>query len=219
MKHIKFNSIFKSFIVVTTFIVNTDLYATSFDCTKATQKSEKMVCDSPVLSSLDDKMFSLYQKAKNESANPESLKQAQIGWIKQTRTCGDESCMVNLYNQRINELSPVNTTIPSLTQSVKVEDNKQTNSANNNQSEVKNTQDTKPPEVPSSPVEPSSVATEPQTQEVQTSTNQTTEIKNNNTQSQNSSDEDFGIVAYILGALLTLLIILLPAILKKSSKK
>jgi len=215
MKQIKLNSIFKSFLVIGSFIASSSLFATSFDCSKATQKSEKMVCDSPVLSSLDDKMFSLYQKAKADSSNPESLKQAQIAWIKQMRTCNDESCMVNLYNQRINELSPSNTPVVTSIQPVRIEDNKQSNSAINNQSDVKNIQDTKAQEVQVLPVEPPSVITESPKQEIQSGTNQSAEIKNNN---QNNSDDGFGVFAYILGTLLTLFIILLPLILKRFRK-
>jgi len=89
-------------------LIYSQSHATSFDCSKATQPSEKMVCNSPTLSALDDQMFALYSSAKAISPNPESLKQDQIAWIKQLRTCASESCMEQLYKQRISDLSPKN---------------------------------------------------------------------------------------------------------------
>jgi uncharacterized protein len=74
--------------------------------------SEKIVCSSPNLSKLDDQMFAAYSKAKSESANPESLKNEQIGWIKEVRACGnDENCISNLYTKRISQLTPTSSSV------------------------------------------------------------------------------------------------------------
>jgi len=106
-----FNKIFfKSIYLSVGLLISSNLYAVSFDCSKASNPSEKMVCGSPLLSTLDDQMFALYSKAKAINPNPESLKKDQMVWIKQMRTCGNEQCMEQLYKQRIAELSPANLT-------------------------------------------------------------------------------------------------------------
>jgi uncharacterized protein len=79
----------------------------SFDCTKASMPSEKIICSSPALSKLDDQMFAAYSKARSESANSDQLKSEQIKWIKEVRACGsNEVCVLELYNKRISELAP-----------------------------------------------------------------------------------------------------------------
>ena len=91
-------------------------FAASFDCTKASMPSEKIVCSSPNLSKLDDQMFAAYSKAKSESANPDSLKNEQISWIKEVRTCGsDENCISSLYTKRISQLTPITSPISEKT--------------------------------------------------------------------------------------------------------
>ena len=131
-----FSTIFVRGILLTVGILAcSHSYATSFDCSKATQPSEKMVCNSPTLSALDDQMFALYSSVKTVSPNPDSLKQDQIAWIKQMRTCASESCMEQLYKQRISDLSPKN----SLTKTVDV------SRLANNPSSIR---DSQPPQAP-----------------------------------------------------------------------
>jgi uncharacterized protein len=79
--------------------------AVSFDCSKATMQSEKLVCNNQTLSKLDDQMFAEYSKVKAMSANPDLIKNEQITWIKNVRDCGiNESCIEDLYNKRISQL-------------------------------------------------------------------------------------------------------------------
>jgi uncharacterized protein len=88
-------------------LVSTYANSASFDCSKAAQPAEKKVCSTPALSQLDDQMFQLYSAAKSASSDPEALKQTQISWIKEMRSCGvDEACMTNSYKQRIAVLTP-----------------------------------------------------------------------------------------------------------------
>ncbi len=77
----------------------------SFDCTKASNKVEKMICGSPDLARLDVQLVDAYRKANANSADPAKLKSEQIAWIKQSRACADEACVAQAYRARIAELS------------------------------------------------------------------------------------------------------------------
>lgn len=77
----------------------------SFDCSKASNKIEKMICGSPELARLDVQLVDAYRKANANTSNQAKLKSEQIAWIKQTRSCSDEACVAQAYQARINELS------------------------------------------------------------------------------------------------------------------
>ena len=80
--------------------------APSFDCSKATRKSEKLVCSSTTLSALDVRMADLYRNVLNR--NPElskEMRNAQNYWLRRVReSCDDVQCLEVLYRQRILEL-------------------------------------------------------------------------------------------------------------------
>ena len=101
------NKYFLGFIyILSSTLIGSHSFAASFDCSKASQTSEKIICGSPTLSTLDSQMASVYSKARSESSNPDALKQDQISWIKQVRACSNEQCIEQLYKQRIADLSP-----------------------------------------------------------------------------------------------------------------
>lgn len=77
----------------------------SFDCAKASNKVEKMICGSPELARLDMQLVDAYRKANANSADQAKLKSEQIAWIKQSRACADEACVAQAYRARIAELS------------------------------------------------------------------------------------------------------------------
>jgi len=96
---------FSIFIVSTIFYFFTgSSFAASFDCDKATQTQEKIVCSDPELSSLDDELAKFYKEAKSTAENPEIVKSAQILWIKSVRECSDAKCIKDLYLSRISQL-------------------------------------------------------------------------------------------------------------------
>lgn len=78
--------------------------AASFDCAKASHPSEKMICASPLLSTLDEQMAAAYGKARRESPNAEALKQEQMQWLKEARACTNEPCMMQAYQTRLMAL-------------------------------------------------------------------------------------------------------------------
>ncbi len=77
----------------------------SFDCAKASNKVEKMICSSSDLARLDLQLADAYRKANAKSSDAGKLKSEQIAWIKQSRACADEGCVAQAYQARIAELS------------------------------------------------------------------------------------------------------------------
>ena len=81
--------------------------AASFDCGKAETKVEKLVCDNPVISKLDDKLGKTYQNDLNKANDEERqrLITEQKHWLKYTRNvCSNEACFKHAYWSRLAEL-------------------------------------------------------------------------------------------------------------------
>lgn len=81
--------------------------APSFDCTKATWKSERMVCSSRQLSVLDLALSNAYRDAVARSpARAAELRTSQNHWIRKNReNCGDIACLQQVYEARTLYLS------------------------------------------------------------------------------------------------------------------
>ena len=75
----------------------------SFDCTKASNNAEKLVCSDNQLAQLDLELTAAYTKARDRSADPSKLKADQIAWIKMSRQCGDKQCLEQAYKMRISQ--------------------------------------------------------------------------------------------------------------------
>lgn len=85
---------------------DTTPFAPSFDCSKATMGSERLICSDRELSKLDVDLSQSYSHAKDKSADKAKLKQQQMEWLKLSlRACSDKPCMVSSYQKRISELS------------------------------------------------------------------------------------------------------------------
>lgn len=83
----------------------------SFSCTKVAAGSiEELICQTPALAELDQKMSDIYQQASAKAANqhPPVLKAEQRGWIKGRNDCWKaadrEQCVAESYRLRIAEL-------------------------------------------------------------------------------------------------------------------
>jgi uncharacterized protein YecT (DUF1311 family) len=84
-------------------------HAASFDCRHAESKAEKLICGSPSLSTLDEKMASVYRTVRNGASAEERrrLVAEQRRWIKGVRNgCGDEACLAKAYASRVAQLAP-----------------------------------------------------------------------------------------------------------------
>lgn len=83
----------------------------SFDCTKATYQSEKLICDSEELSTLDLKLAKAYKDAlaKIEGSPRENeLGKEQYDWLRQIRDkCSNTICLRRTYKSRIAELETI----------------------------------------------------------------------------------------------------------------
>jgi uncharacterized protein YecT (DUF1311 family) len=80
----------------------------SFDCTKASNNLEKMICSDPELSRIDVQLNDVYLSLREKVADKAALKKDQIQWMKNARLCTDKECVLKTYKQRISELSSAN---------------------------------------------------------------------------------------------------------------
>lgn len=98
----------KLFLTIGMFASLTAVHAASFDCAKASSPTEKMICQNPNISKLDDRLSAAYKEAKK--TNP-SIVEEQRAWLKKTRECKDEQCLESLYVTRVQELEGGNKTL------------------------------------------------------------------------------------------------------------
>jgi uncharacterized protein YecT (DUF1311 family) len=78
------------------------LFGASFDCTKATTKVEKMICQDEELSKLDEKLSEVYTSFYLLT---KEIKTDQRAWMKQRNQCQDRNCIKESYQTRIQELT------------------------------------------------------------------------------------------------------------------
>jgi uncharacterized protein len=82
-----------------------NVHAASFDCAKASTKVEKMICDNPEISMLDDELSASYKTALQDEQQAESIRQAQKQWLKERNRCADADCVKRVYVARLQALS------------------------------------------------------------------------------------------------------------------
>ena len=91
----------KVFLMIGMFASLTTVNAASFDCTKASSPTEKMICQNPKISKLDDRLSEVYKEVRKADA---SVVDEQRAWLKDARACKDERCLENSYNIRVKAL-------------------------------------------------------------------------------------------------------------------
>ncbi len=80
-------------------------FAPSFDCSRAINGQERMVCDDRELAGLDVALHQAYIVQRGQSNDPNPILESQRKWIRYSfRACSDKACLVQAYNQRIAEL-------------------------------------------------------------------------------------------------------------------
>jgi uncharacterized protein len=85
--------------------VDNSPFSPSFDCAKASNGQEKLVCGDRELSKLDVDLSQAYAKAREKTADKDKLKKEQLEWIKfSLRACSDKNCLVGAYQKRLSEL-------------------------------------------------------------------------------------------------------------------
>lgn len=75
----------------------------SFDCTKASQRIEYLICDTPELSKLDRTLSAVYKSAMTAAGpNKDRLQRQQRAWRTSTRDiCADTACVATAVRERI----------------------------------------------------------------------------------------------------------------------
>lgn len=81
--------------------------AAGFDCAKATSRLERLICEDPILDSLDTQLDGAYRGALDRSNDPSQLKAMQQAWLKTRDACADATCLSAAYLQQIGILSRV----------------------------------------------------------------------------------------------------------------
>lgn len=89
-------------------IVPSVIFAASFDCSKASTKTEKTICKDPILSKLDEDMAAAYSKGL-KTTNSNALKKGQRKWLKEILApCSeDKVCIKKAYEIRLVQLGNV----------------------------------------------------------------------------------------------------------------
>ncbi|MDX5297473.1 MAG: lysozyme inhibitor LprI family protein [Gammaproteobacteria bacterium] len=76
-------------------------HAASFDCTKAQQTVERLICESPTLSALDEALATAYLAATH-GPQANQVKVAQRAWVRdEQRRCTDAACLELVYRARL----------------------------------------------------------------------------------------------------------------------
>jgi len=85
-------------------ILSLAAHAASFDCDKATNKLEKLICFNPAISKLDEELAIAYKAAMQDANQANITKQAQRQWLKERNNCTDAVCVKNAYETRLSSL-------------------------------------------------------------------------------------------------------------------
>src|SRR5215475_15351913 len=79
--------------------------AATFDCDKASNFVEKVICSDSRLNSMDDQLGRLYKDALPASSNSGALKMEQKAWLSSRNQCKDSDCIMKAYTDRISALN------------------------------------------------------------------------------------------------------------------
>lgn len=86
--------------------VDTSLFSPSFDCAKASNGPERLICSDRDLAKLDVQLGQTYSKAVGKAADKKKLQVDQLDWMKGERNaCSDKPCMAAAIEKRIKVLS------------------------------------------------------------------------------------------------------------------
>jgi len=81
------------------------LCAASFDCTRASNEIERIVCSDSEIGKLDEDYANLFRSTLASAPDPDSLRADGRAWLRDVRdACSDATCLVDAYSARIAEL-------------------------------------------------------------------------------------------------------------------
>jgi uncharacterized protein YecT (DUF1311 family) len=102
-RHIK-RSAWIATILLGCLMLSSAAQGASFDCAKAGTKVEKMICDNPEISKLDEELSAAYKTALQDQSNADAIKQAQKQWMKERNGCANSDCVRRAYEVRLHGL-------------------------------------------------------------------------------------------------------------------
>lgn len=104
-------------LIATLMLVSLSAHATSFDCNKGRSPTERMICNDPALSTLDDTLGQLYWKARRRVVNRRAfLVDSDSKWAWREANCRDAACLSTWYATRIEELQRLNASLQAGTE-------------------------------------------------------------------------------------------------------
>jgi len=80
-------------------------WCASFNCAKASTRTEKMICSNDGISKADESLAKTYKSALATTQDKATLKQQQKDWLKKRDAVTNEAAMLLLYQERITQLS------------------------------------------------------------------------------------------------------------------
>lgn len=107
-------SYFNIFLAISLILsISGEAQAASFDCTKAKSTTEKLICETPEISKLDEELSKAYKALSGEltKSSAETLKKSQKSWLRtwpvacHLKKSRDVSCVVAQYKGRIDLLN------------------------------------------------------------------------------------------------------------------
>lgn len=91
-----------SFFAIASQTLASEFASPAFDCDKAYERAERIICSFEDLSILDQE---LAKKLQVERANPEASASAQAVWVENVRNrCGNSQCLKDVYRKRLAAL-------------------------------------------------------------------------------------------------------------------
>ncbi|WP_027799925.1 lysozyme inhibitor LprI family protein [Paraburkholderia dilworthii] len=97
--------IVRSVLIAALLIAHSSAHAASFNCNKGRSLTEKMICNEPALSRLDDVLGQLYWKARRRAIDRRRLiADSDSKWAWREANCRDAACLRMWYAARIDEL-------------------------------------------------------------------------------------------------------------------
>jgi uncharacterized protein YecT (DUF1311 family) len=88
------------------------IHAASFNCAKASQLVESLICADPDLSALDDSLADAYRDALANTGAAGNLRAAQRQWLKSRNACQSKACLAQKYAARLTTLGAPATPVP-----------------------------------------------------------------------------------------------------------
>lgn len=94
---------------LTLFSLSCSVYSAGFDCTlKNLNETEKVICQTPYLSGIDNVANKLFTSAINNTLSKEAVQSGQAEWIKERNSCRQNvDCIKDSYLKRNAELSNI----------------------------------------------------------------------------------------------------------------